>query len=350
MGQLGGTTLGAVGLGDPSGGDLLAIGEGLEGSPDGGGFVFQDIERIVAISNTVFDTDKRIIFTDDGGLTWTAVVDPTGEFPFGIAYSAAEQLFMIVANNGAVAVSQDAVNWTEIDSGFSQLWRSVAYSPTLSRWVAVASTGTQRVMFSDDNGATWTLADSSDNAEGWTGIVWHETDEKFFAGAILDAETIMSSTDGITWLAGTTVVNSASLQHAVDQPSGRVIYMGAGSRINFIDNTESATPTTQQTVGDNGFIGAKNAPAVNADGSIWMGAQSDSVYTSANGSTGWAISVPASGGVMRHAKWSVDFSRFVGLAAVDDGFTSDDADQWTARTLPTGADGVSWNDMVVGRV
>ena len=349
MGQLGGSNLGGEGIEEGTGIGAGGVEQGA------GGFVFQDIERIVAVANSVYDGDKRMMYSDDGGDNWTAILAASSEFHQGIGYSLLNRTFMLCGGNGLIATSQDAIEWTvQTTPDSSTFWVSVAFSPTLGgsqgRWVATASSGSQRVMTSDDNGASWTLRDAADNAEAWNGCVWHETDEKFFAGAQLDAETIMSSTDGITWLAGTTVVNSASLFPAVDQPSGRVIYMGAGSRINYIDNTESATPTTQQTTGDGGFIGAKNAPAVNADGSIWMGAQSDSVYTSADGTTGWAISSPASGGFMKLARWSVDFSQFVGLTPNDDPKISSDADQWTSSTtIPTGADNEGWQDMVVGR-
>jgi hypothetical protein len=67
--------------------------------------------------------------------------------------------------------SPDGVTWTSQTSAADNAWRSVAWSPELGLFCAVASSGTgDRVMTSPD-GVTWTLRESAtDNS--WRSTTW----------------------------------------------------------------------------------------------------------------------------------------------------------------------------------
>jgi hypothetical protein len=80
-------------------------------------------------------------------------------------------------------------------------WRSVD-AASGGRVVAVADTGTDRAMYSDDNGASWTAASAP--TSGWKSVT-HGPDPSgantFVAVAADGSDRVMTSTDGSTWTA-----------------------------------------------------------------------------------------------------------------------------------------------------
>ncbi|MEK7514563.1 MAG: hypothetical protein AAB587_01965, partial [Patescibacteria group bacterium] len=70
-----------------------------------------------------------------------------------------------------VMTSPDGITWTLRTSAADNDWRSVVWSPGLSLFVAVATSGTgNRVMTSPD-GITWTLRTSAADIE-WHSVAW----------------------------------------------------------------------------------------------------------------------------------------------------------------------------------
>lgn len=77
-------------------------------------------------------------------------------------------------------------------------WESVCYAPELKRYVAVASSGTNRIAYSDDDGETWT-AIAAPQANQWHGVCWAPEIGRFCAVALDGANRVMTSPDGETW-------------------------------------------------------------------------------------------------------------------------------------------------------
>jgi hypothetical protein len=88
--------------------------------------------------------------------------------------------------------------WTARSAAEANVWSSVAYGNGV--FVAVASSGTSRVMTSTNNGETWT-ARSAAAANSWRSVTYGNG--VFVAVASDGTNQVMTSTDGETWTAGT---------------------------------------------------------------------------------------------------------------------------------------------------
>lgn len=179
------------------------------------------------IATSITGTGNRCMVSSDG-VTWTAKttpadnswgyvlwVPPNDSVPNGrlvaIAYGGTNRI-MYSDNSGD--------SWTAIASPIeTNNWLSAAYSPKLGRIVAVAYTGstTQQVMTSDNYGTTWT-ARTTPSYQKWTSVIWADTLELFVAVSEDDAhattspttQQVMTSPDGITWTLRDTPYSSSS--------------------------------------------------------------------------------------------------------------------------------------------
>ena len=99
------------------------------------------------------------------------------------------------------------MNW-EIGTAPANQWNSVAWSPELKTLVAVASTGTNRVMTSR-NGTNWSSVPAAEQNE-WLSVTWSSKEMLFVAvGIVTDGTTgIMTSPDGVTWTSRSAPVNN----------------------------------------------------------------------------------------------------------------------------------------------
>ncbi len=141
---------------------------------------------------------KGIVSTD--GVNWTPKTPPNYTFR-SICWSPALSLFVAVASSGSnlVVTSPDGGTWTPQSAAEASGWRSVCWSPELSLFVAVAATGTNRVMTSP-NGTTWT-ARSAAEANGWISVCWSPELSLFVAVSTTGTNRVMTSPDGTNWTA-----------------------------------------------------------------------------------------------------------------------------------------------------
>jgi len=139
-------------------------------------YIRDDDEGIYRYVAVAYSGSDRVMYSDDGGETWTAVA------------------------------SADEVN----------LWRTVCYSDSLKRVVALAYNGTSgyRAMYSDDYGETWTIA-ATPTAPGnrtWIDITWFENIGLFVAVSDTeDINQVMTSPDGETWTYQTTPIGGSTV-------------------------------------------------------------------------------------------------------------------------------------------
>ena len=113
-------------------------------------------------------------------------------------------LFVAVGTNIG-AWSTDGINWTKSSMPTGD-WRSVTYSPTLNRWVAVSNLTTGNlVSYSDDDGQTFSLVSSTDFGRNLQCVKWCSgfnsgdglfvaVSDRFTAG-----DNVWTSPDGLTW-------------------------------------------------------------------------------------------------------------------------------------------------------
>jgi hypothetical protein len=89
----------------------------------------------------------RLVYSYDDGLTWTVATSPAAINLTGVAYGAR---FVAVGSSGAAMVSDDAVNWTRIATGFSYSMNAITYGD--GRYFAVANGG--KIIITTD-GISW---------------------------------------------------------------------------------------------------------------------------------------------------------------------------------------------------
>lgn len=131
--------------------------------------------------------------------TIDAQLDGFPSTPTYVSYGTEQPLRYVIVGDGSVnniAVSSDGVNYQGLGLIFSTWGVSVAYSPSLNRWVAVGKGST--TMFYSNDAFSWTAVPSSTSilAEGQR-VFWNGT--RFLAGALNGANTIATSLDGINW-------------------------------------------------------------------------------------------------------------------------------------------------------
>lgn len=139
-------------------------------------------------------------------------------------------LFVSYSGTNRVMYSDDqCASWTTVASALeSNNWLSVCYNEELNRLVAVAYTGsgTQRVMYSDDYGATWTAVNSP--AQKWTSVIFSALTGKFIAiseddpnhsSSVATTQQCMTSADGLTW----TLIDTPYASSTTSETGGSVV-------------------------------------------------------------------------------------------------------------------------------
>lgn len=175
----------------------------------------ENVGAFVAVANSGTNRVMRSI----DGINWTT--ETISAFAWrDVKFTPQLGRYFAVCNNGTtgrVASSPDGVTWTLLTTDTTTGWRGVGYSPTLGtgqgRLVVIGDNATtnDRVMYSDDAGASWTLAQITLNKQ-WVRVVWSPVVNRFVAVADSGSSSdIAYSDDGITWSITNTPVNHRSL-------------------------------------------------------------------------------------------------------------------------------------------
>lgn len=149
-----------------------------------------------------------------------------------------------IANQVAVSLD-NGLTFTGYSAAEANPWQDVCFAPEVGpagRLVAVASTGVNRVMYSDDGGQTWTAALASNNRT-WTRVV-RDTAHGLFVAVANDgiaAGQVMTSPDGAVW------TDRASAQA---RAWGSLIYVDAwGTLIAGVDSPSAVNCLMRSTDG-----------------------------------------------------------------------------------------------------
>jgi hypothetical protein len=160
---------------------------------------------------------NKSILTSADGITWTARVSPSLNLK-SVCWSAAVSLFVAVGAVGKIYTSPTGVTWTLRTSPESNAWESVTYSPENTRFVAVASTGTNRIMYSTNGTTGWTSATAAEQ-KTWKAVTWSAVNALFIAVQNSGSSFgMMSSPDGITWTSRSTSDDTKVWQGVIDLP------------------------------------------------------------------------------------------------------------------------------------
>jgi N-acetylneuraminic acid mutarotase len=171
-----------------------------------------------------------IISSIDGGTTWvnhqndainTTALDPM--YP-GVLSDIiwATGKFVIVGIGGTPSTSNTVMTTTDgvhysLISAFPGRWTSIAYSAPLGMFAAVngqLATGPYQIMTSPDaSNGSWTgyttpINSDSGQIDRWNKIIWIDALHMFLA--VSQNDTIVTSTDGVTWTYGVRLIPQAS--------------------------------------------------------------------------------------------------------------------------------------------
>lgn len=149
------------------------------------------------------------IATSPDGTTWTGRTTATTSARNSCVWASRAGQIVIVGTSGLVLTSPDGATWTSRSAAAANTWQQVAYAPALGdsskgRLVAVASTGTRRIMYSDNGGVNWSLADSTNASLAFASVVYADSIGMFFAPLTAGSSgtgNVFRSVDGKTWTA-----------------------------------------------------------------------------------------------------------------------------------------------------
>jgi len=197
---------------------------GIESTGDPAPFVMVSSDNYILVSS-----DDYILVSGDMS---TATALQNGRWVI-VGYSA--------ATNGA-AYSEDGESWTAGVTPNINL-EDVCYVKDIDsgiyRYIAVASSGADRVIYTDDGGETWTAVSSADDAETWVSVDY-ATDIKTIV-AVASSGKIMHSVDyGISW-------TLATAPSQIWNEVKRAVYLGLFVATSTNGTQQIATSTTGES-------------------------------------------------------------------------------------------------------
>lgn len=161
---------------------------------------FESLGRVVAVGTG----DTGAVMWSDDGILWTAANIELGQWR-GVTPTEDQGAVLTVGSLGSnrVQYSSNAVGW---DPGFApnlNNWYSIAYSPELQLFVAVAITGTgnQVMTATSTDFETWTPRTTPGPSRTWFKVIWCSELGLFIAvsGTGPFSQRVMTSPDGIIW-------------------------------------------------------------------------------------------------------------------------------------------------------
>ncbi len=235
--------------------------------------------------------------------------------------------FVAVATDGSISKSSDGENWASIVTPEANYWTGVCWAAGLNLFVAVAATGTHRVMTSPD-GVTWTVRTAA-AALNWAAVTW-SPDLTLLAAVASDTSNalsrIMTSPDGITWTSRDGNVPSSCITWSTDVAVFTTVGM------------YSADGSTWTSVSPLLGAGAWASIAYSSALGLWVAVDSTNTLTWAAATSpdgkNWTLRVTPNGG-WNCVIWSPDLALFVAVgfeSTTGRVMTSSDGIVWTSRT------------------
>ena len=226
--------------------------------------------------------------------------------------------------------------WNSRTAASTNDWRGVCWAAELGLFVAVAITGSSRVMTSPD-GVVWTGRTEA-AANSWRSVCW--SPELALLVAISDSgvgNRVMTSTNAINWTSRTSAVDNNWISVCWAPELSLFVacaYSGTGNRIMTSPNGTNWTART--TPVDNNWFSVCWSPELSLFVSVAVSGTTDRVMTSPNGVT-WTIGTTPNTNNYGTVCWASELGLF--CAVSDTGIlnrimTSPNGLTWTARTTP----------------
>lgn len=219
--------------------------------------------RLVAVGNGV------AAWSDDGGTTWAAATSlPEANNWIDVKWWAAKAMFVAVAGSGThrVMTSTDGKSWTVQTAAAALTWSGLAVSATTAVAVAFSSSASTQLVMTSTDGAAWTLQTHTAIATNRglvssgsrLGIGYSDTLDMFLIAGndgTNGTRAWRSTNGGVTWTASNaipTIGDSTNRGHVWLSAAGSW-YMSAAN-FNYVESTDGITWTaTALTTSHSGY-------------------------------------------------------------------------------------------------
>ena len=266
-----------------------------------------------------------------------------------ICWSPQLRIFVAVAGTGTnrVMTSPDGITWTgRLSSNESHYWSSVCWSPELRLFVAVSFGGWADQAMTSSNGITWTTRVTPPG--GWWSVCWSPERGIFVAVARTNTK-VMTSSDGITWTARTSA-NETNVWYSVCWSPQLGIFVAVAQY------GSSSTETDRIMTSPDGISWSKSTSTIGGDSVCWseelglfVSVRDINVLTSPNGIT-WTTRAYNAVGSLVSVCWSKQLRLFVAVVYYGSSnnnkvITSPNGTTWTGR-LSADIDGTTgWSSI-----
>jgi hypothetical protein len=295
------------------------------GAPNGIG----DTGLFVAVSLAGAVTDQ--VMTSRDGAVWTARTAASGNQWTSVAWSPALGLFAAVAQSGSgnrVMTSHDGITWTSRTSATNNDWQSVTWSPDLGIFVAVAKTGVGNRVMTSPNGITWTSRTTPADIN-YQSVTWSSSLGLFVAVASSGSgNRVMTSSDGINWTSRTSAADNhwQSVTWGAGAPNGlggtglfvAVGQTGTGNRI--MTSPNGITWTSRTSPANYGWMSVAWSPAMEifcaiADtGGLFANPQKGNFVMISHDGVNWTPGLDAISNFWQSVDWSPKLGMFAAVA------------------------------------
>jgi hypothetical protein len=312
--------------------------------------MFIDIEssRVGIATSTpgsTFDVNGNVSILDKIKLgssyihRWEIKNAPSAKNWKSVCYSPQISKFVAVSSSTSdsynIAVSTTGANWSSIATPSSISLNSVCWSPDLLIYVAV---GNSNKVIVSSNGTDWTEG-SIPASNNWTSVCWSPQLSMFVA--VSSTGTIRSaySYDGSTWTNGSGSSTYGAWKSVCWSPElSMFVAVGSSGSAQISTSTDGIAWTSRYTGSTdwNAVTWSSELSMFVAVGSVGTNPH---IITSYNG-TNWTLRLTDSN-VWNTVCWSDELNLFVALGE-NCAMTSPNGIAWTSRTISDG----SWNSVV----
>lgn len=286
------------------------------------------------------------------GSTWVNRTTPADNNWMRCLWISELSKFVAIADSGTlnqVMTSPDGITWTIQTTPQNNQWNSIAWSPTVSGGliVAVAGNGTNRVMTSPD-GVTWTLRTAA-QANAWNAVAWSPTLSLYAAVSINGTNRVMTSPDGVNWTIRNAAAANAWERIIWASTLGMFVAVstsGVGNRVmTSVDGINWVSRTSAADV-------AWRALAFRPSPPLLFSAPSDSTTSgmiSTDGINWSTVTIPS--GAIRGALYVTELEQFIVssrtvLSSIGHIMVSEDATSWSVKVTPDQQwEGIAWSPL-----
>ncbi len=299
-----------------------------------------ELEKLVKVGEVPRFTDRELELAFSDTLKAFEVTAAEANNWNSVCWAEALGLFVAVSSTGTnrVMTSPDGVTWTPRTAASAQSWTSVCWSPDLGKLCAISLNqgGTNRVMHSTD-GITWTSADSPTTFGNFLGgpaqVIWASGLNLFVAVSQTGSTRIMTSPTGVTWT-GRTASEANSWNSVVwSDELDLLVAIAVDGTHRVMTSPDGTTWTNRTAAAANGWRRIAWSPllglfAVTADDGT------NRVMTSPDGTTWTARTTPTPASNWYTLEWAEDLDCFIAVDSTQGLMTSADGISWDFQDLP----------------